>query len=74
MIETHSDHIYNGIRKSIRLDQIDTEKVSIYSFKQDEKGCSIPINIPINEEGKALRNTDGFFDQINKDLDVILGW
>ena len=74
VIETHSDHIYNGIRKSIRLDQIDTEKVSIYSFKQDEKGCSIPINIPINEEGKALRNTDGFFDQINKDLDVILGW
>ena len=62
------------IRKSIRLDQIDDDKVSIYSFEQDERGCSIPISIPINANGKALKNAEGFFDQINKDLDVILGW
>ena len=74
IVETHSDHIYNGIRKSIRLDQIDDDKVSIYSFEQDERGCSIPISIPINANGKALKNAEGFFDQINKDLDVILGW
>ena len=53
IVETHSDHIYNGIRKSIRLDQIDDDKVSIYSFEQDERGCSIPISIPINANGKA---------------------
>lgn len=74
IVETHSDHIYNGIRKCIHQDEIDSDKASIYSFKQDEKGCSVPINIPINEEGKALKNSEGFFDQINKDLDVILGW
>lgn len=74
IVETHSDHIYNGIRKSIRLDQIDSDKVSIYSFTQDERGCSIPIKIPVNEKGKALKNSEGFFDQIDKDLNVILGW
>ena len=52
----------------------DDDKVSIYSFEQDERGCSIPISIPINANGKALKNAEGFFDQINKDLDVILGW
>lgn len=74
IVETHSDHIYNGIRKSIRLDEINHENVSIYFFKQNEKGCSVPLNIPINDEGKALVSSDGLFDQINKDLDVILGW
>lgn len=74
IVETHSDHIYNGIRKSIRLDEINHENVSIYFFAQNEKGCSIPLNIPINDEGKALVASEGLFDQINKDLDVILGW
>ena len=74
IVETHSDHIYNGIRRSICLDQIDSDKVKVYSFKRDEKGCTVPVNIPINENGKALKNPEGFFDQINKDLDVILGW
>lgn len=74
IVETHSDHIYNGIRKSIRLDQIDSDKVNIYSFTQDIKGCSIPIKIPVNGDGKALNNAEGFFDQIDKDLNVILEW
>ena len=74
IVETHSDHIYNGIRKSIRLDQIDPDKVSIYSFTQNEEGCSIPVAIPVNGDGKALEKTEGFFDQIDKDLNVILGW
>lgn len=49
-------------------------KVNIYSFTQDTKGCSIPIKIPVNGDGKALNNAEGFFDQIDKDLNVILGW
>ena len=74
IIETHSDHIYNGIRKSIRLDRIDYDKVCIYSFVQDQRGCSIPVKIPVNKNGKALQKSEGFFDQIDKDLNVILGW
>lgn len=74
IVETHSDHIYNGIRKCICQDEIENENVCVYFFKQDDRGCSIPINIPINDEGKALAYTDGLFDQINKDLNVILGW
>ena len=60
IVETHSDHIYNGIRKSIRLDEIDSENVAIYFFEQDKRGCSIPVEVPVNEKGK--------------DLDTILGW
>ena len=74
IVETHSDHIYNGIRKHIHKDLIDAEDVRIYFFKQNENGCSEPILIPINETGKATVNANGLFDQIKKDLDVILGW
>lgn len=74
IVETHSDHIYNGIRKDIHQDLIDAEDVRIYFFKQNENGCSEPILIPINETGKATVNANGLFDQIKKDLDVILGW
>ena len=30
--------------------------------------------IPIDEDGKAQDQRDGFFDQTKKDLDVILWW
>lgn len=74
VVETHSENIYNGIRKSIHLDEIDGKNVCIYFFKLDENGCSIPIMIPINSAGKALVHSKGLFDQINEDLDIILGW
>lgn len=74
VVETHSDHIYNGVRKEIHQDSIDAEDVSIYFFKQSENGCSVPVLIPVSETGKATVNEAGFFDQIKKDLDVILGW
>ena len=74
IVETHSDHIYNGIRKSICLDRIDLENVSIYFFQKDERGCGIPVSIPIDSEGKAHANPEGLFDQVNKDLDTIIGW
>lgn len=40
---------------------IDCEKVCIYSFMQDENGCSIPVRIPVNEDGKALEKIGRIF-------------
>lgn len=74
IVETHSDHVYNGIRRCICQDEIERKNVSIYFFKQDDRNCSVPVNIKLNDDGKALIQADGFFDQINKDLDIILGW
>lgn len=74
MVETHSDHIYNAVRKCIHSDEIECDKVSIYFFEQMQDCTSTPILIPINEDGKAGRQRDGFFDQTKKDLEEILGW
>jgi len=74
IVETHSDHIYNAVRKYIHTDVIEKDKVTIYFFERKENGTSVPVLIPIDEDGKAQDQRDGFFDQTKKDLDVILGW
>ena len=74
IVETHSDHIYNAVRKYIHTDVIEKDKVTIYFFERKENGTSVPVLIPIDEDGKAQNQRDGFFDQTKKDLDVILGW
>ncbi len=74
IVETHSDHIYNAVRKCIHNDEIECEDVSIYFFEQMKNGTSEPVFIPINEDGKAKQQRDGFFDQTKKDLEEILGW
>ncbi|MDE7022560.1 MAG: DUF3696 domain-containing protein, partial [Lachnospiraceae bacterium] len=74
IMETHSDHIYNGIRKCVRMNYIENTKTTIYFFDEAENGGSIPVQIPLNEEGKVLLQKDGLFDQTKKDLDIILGW
>lgn len=74
IMETHSDHIYNGVRKCICMDCIENTKVAVYFFDEAENGGSIPVKIPLDNEGKVLLQKDGLFDQMKKDLDIILGW
>ncbi|MCM1174277.1 MAG: DUF3696 domain-containing protein [Blautia sp.] len=74
IMETHSDHIYNGVRKCVSMDCIENTKTAIYFFEETENGGSAPVKIPLDKNGKVLLQKDGLFDQIKKDLDIILGW
>ena len=73
MIETHSDHIFNGVRKRIKAKDISKEDVSIYFFKQDENYLSQPVKIQIDENGGVRNPEIGLFDQFDDDLDELLG-
>lgn len=74
VMETHSDHIFNGLRRCVNDSRIANDKVKIYFFQQDENRISVPIEIILDEDGHVHNHQDGLFDQIEKDLDVILGW
>lgn len=74
VMETHSDHVFNGLRRCINNVQITNDRVKIYFFRQDEDRISIPVEIFLDEDGHVTNHEDGLFDQIEKDLDVILGW
>lgn len=73
IIESHSDHIFNGIRKSIFKNHIPKEEVSVYYFKMTRNFLSDPVRIQINESGNVANHQNGLFDQFDDDLDVLLG-
>lgn len=74
VIETHSDHVFNGIRKSIKKEIIKDDDVITYFFRIDESTllCS-PVQIIINEYGIIENHQKGLFDQFDDDLDELLG-
>lgn len=72
VIETHSDHIINGIRKEIKKQTINLENVSIYYMCKNEK-LTVPEKITISKNGAIVNHKKGFFDQFDDDLDILLG-
>lgn len=82
IIETHSDHVINGIlvqSKSFEEDKkktgVDKDLVALYQFSRAKKSQnSIATPIKINEGGRILKQPSGFFDQIEKDLEKLMGF
>lgn len=73
IIETHSDHIFNGIRKSIASAKIKKENVKVHYFELDEKNVSVHTEIQFSGKGRILNFKKGLFDQFDEDLDSLLG-
>lgn len=73
IIETHSDHIINGIRKEIRRGNIELSQVGVYFMKQNEKDTNA-IKIDFTPKGAIINMQDGFFDQFDEDLDELIGF
>jgi len=64
VVETHSDHVLNGIRRTVRNGPLTTEHVSINFF-----GPAGKLTTPrIYSDGGIDPWPDGFFDQAEKDL------
>ncbi len=76
IIETHSDHIINGVLvQSKRFEDtndeigIFRENISIYQFERDDSNHStIATKIKVEEGGRIYYKPAGFFDQIAMDL------
>lgn len=74
VIETHSDHIFNGVRKSIKKQLISKDDVSVYYFKMNEdKLLSNPVKVIFDDNGIVSNHQRGLFDQFDDDLDELLG-
>lgn len=74
IIETHSDHIFNGIRKAIYKKQIVLDNVAVNYFAINETTLNTDYTyIDFSNEGKILKIPKGLFDQFDNDLNVLLG-
>ena len=80
IIETHSEHIINGILVACKKFEdgkkgISRDLVRIYQFKRDsEKHCAVTQQIKILKGGKVDKQPEDFFDQTDKDLNFLLGF
>ncbi len=71
-IETHSDHIFNGIRAGIATNAMKKENIIINFFRLDERLCTQNSQIDIGKNGRILNYVEGLFDQFDLDLDRML--
>lgn len=64
LIETHSDHVVNGVRLAVAAERtIAADDTIVHFFGEGE-----PAVIELNEHGRLTEWPDGFFDQIENDL------
>jgi predicted ATPase len=73
IVETHSDHLLNGIRLSVKRGFIkDTDVVSHFFLRKVDTGC-VFVQTPTMLPGGRMSNwPDGFFDQWDKDVEALL--
>ena len=78
MIETHSDHVLNGIRRAVGDRKLPGDDVALYFFRpRREDGASSEPQVlsPIMDaDGNIDSWPDGFFDQFDKDMNHFAGW
>ncbi len=72
ILETHSDHLLNGVRLSVRKNEIGQDKVKVYFFKNNqENGKKEIVNPLILSDGRISSWPDGFFDEWDKAIDEL---
>lgn len=71
IIESHSEHILNGLRISVFEDVISSDDLSVLYFDRD--GQEPFIKIEMNDDGGIRNWPKDFFDQSTKDLNYLLG-
>lgn len=80
IVETHSDHIINGILVACKQFEeqkggIDRKFVHFLNFtKVDDTQVARVETIHVLEDGKINKQPEGFFDQTEKDLSYLLGF
>ena len=72
IVETHSDHVLNGVRRAVREVIVSHEDVIIHFFQPrsvaEREGTAQVITPTINANGNIDHWPAGFFDQFEKDL------
>lgn len=75
IIETHSDHVLNGVRTSVKDKYLDSDQVLVYFLSRQlnqVEHCAYVEKITIDPKGRIDQWPDGFFDEWDKCLGSLL--
>lgn len=69
LIETHSDHVLDGIRLAVKLkENVSAENVRLYFFTKQTNESTHAELVALRPDGKLDKWPEGFFDQHSKNL------
>lgn len=71
VVETHSDHVLNGIRLAVHGGIVAPDAIRIYFFQRADRGHNVVAPI-IDRDGRLDQWPEDFFDQWDKSLEALL--
>ncbi|MFZ4502456.1 MAG: DUF3696 domain-containing protein [Methylovulum sp.] len=74
IIETHSDHVLNGVRRFVKSGRIKPEQLAIHFFRPNANNLDQVVSPQMDATGNIDTWPDGFFDQFDKDMNHFAGW
>jgi predicted ATPase len=73
VVETHSDHLLNGVRLAVKENLISPDDVLFHFFTREvETGDAFVQSPAVLKNGRLSNWPEGFFDQWDKDVDALL--
>ena len=77
ILETHSDHVLNGIRRAVKRNALSPDDAALHFFRprdeKDENAAQVQSPV-LDRDGNIDSWPDGFFDQFDKDMNHFAGW
>jgi predicted ATPase len=77
LVETHSDHVLNGLRRAVRTSLLSPDDAALYFFQPravaEARGEAQVISPLLDRDGSIDHWPDGFFDQFEKDMGYLAG-
>lgn len=74
LLETHSDHVLNGVRRAVRDGVLARSSAALHFFRDRTQPGEQVVSPQIDAQGNLDHWPDGFFDQFDKDTAALAGW
>ena len=74
LVETHSDHVLNGVRRAVKESRLAADQVAIHFFRSRSTELPQVQSPALDEDGNIDDWPEGFFDQFDKDANYFAGW
>ena len=74
LLETHSDHVLNGVRRAVKAGVVEPTDVLLHFFRDRELEGEQVVSPAIDPDGNLDAWPEGFFDQFDKDMNHFAGW
>lgn len=74
IMESHSDHVLNGIRRTVRKKVLQPSQISLHFFRPPAPDLDQVVSPQLDQSGNIDTWPDGFFDQFDKDMNHFAGW